>query len=228
MSEQRTEAWHQERCGKITSSRLVDVMAYSKRDGKPLKARTDYMMELVTELLTGVPIIASLGNIAAIQHGEQCEPLARTAYEIETGETVTAAPFLVNPTVPYVGGSPDFLVGSSGGGEIKCPFSSVVHLNTLLAREMPPEHLPQVMGNIWSSDREWYDFVSYDPRFPEAQRLYIKRVYRDEKYIKLLAEECEKFWSEAQAILTTLGGAAVARKSPRVCPLITGAQHAKT
>lgn len=218
MTEQRTPEWHAERAGKITASRMGDVLAKSKKDGKPLKARTDYVTEKVVEILTGCVI--STGTVPAMQHGIDCEPLARAAYEMKTGRLVDPAGFYTHPDLPYVGASPDGLVGTDGLIEIKCPFNMTVHLDTL-TDGMPAEHMAQIQTQLWVTGRKWADFVSYDPRYPEHLRLYIQRIEANPALHALLHSECVEMWGEIQTKLESLthwGGGTVALVGSAVAP----------
>jgi putative phage-type endonuclease len=201
--DQRSADWHAQRAGKVTASRMGDVLAKSKKDGKPLQARRDYVTEKVVEILTGCVI--STGTVPAMQHGIDCEPLARAAYEIKTGCLVDPAEFYTHPDLPYVGASPDGLIGTAGLLEIKCPFNMTVQLDTL-TDGMPAEHMAQIQTQLWVTGRKWADFVSYDPRYPEHLRLYVQRIEANAKFHAILHEECEALWAEVHEKLQTLGG----------------------
>ena len=140
---QRSSEWHERRCGHITASRMAAVLALGKRDGRPLQARQDYAGDLVCELLTGEP--RGVPTTPAMQWGKDCEEAARTAYEAKRGLIVANVGFLIHPSVPYVGASPDGLVGEDGQSEIKCPYNPLVHCQTLLDG-MPDDHMPQVQA----------------------------------------------------------------------------------
>ena len=60
----------------------------------------------------------------------------------------------------------------------------------ILGGEVPKEHVAQCQGGLWVTQREWIDFVSYWPGMP----LFVKRMYRDEKYISNIAERIERFY----------------------------------
>lgn len=212
MIDQRTEAWFAERAGKITASRMHDVML--ERDREPFKsgprkgqpkpppaALTAYAHQIASERLTGRP--RRQIKAAALQWGQDVEPAAVAAYQAETGEIVQMSGFVVHPDLPYVGASPDFLVGSDGGGEIKSPESSEVHLETLLTG-LPSEHVEQIQGGLWVTGRQWWDFVSYHPDFPPHLRLYVQRVPRDDDYIERLAAACIQMESDVQEIIQKL------------------------
>lgn len=197
-SNQGGAAWLQERAAHATASRFADILAVSKRDGKPLKAREDYLMDLVVERVTGEPI--ETASSFAMNWGTDAEPYARAEYERVTGAMVREVGFAKHKTHPWVGASSDGLVGTSGGVEFKCPYNSAVHLNTW-ACGMPEAHEAQVYGQMWVLDLEWIDFCSYDPRMQGDAthlKLYRQRIMRDQKYIDSLEKEVLAFLSEVE------------------------------
>jgi dihydrofolate reductase len=96
------------------------------------------------------------------------------------------------------GASPDGLIGEDGGLEIKCP-ELAAHLNHLQISAEPPEYTWQIQGGMWVTGRRWWDFVSYNPDFPEHLQLIVRRIQRNEDAIKKLAAEVEKFLGEVDA-----------------------------
>lgn len=212
MIDQRSDAWFAERAGKITASRMHDVMLPRDREpfksgprkGQPKpppKALTDYAYQLAAERLTGRP--RKQIKAAALQWGQDVEPAAVAAYQAETGEIVTMCGFVQHPEYDFIGASPDFLVGDDGGGEIKSPESSEVHLETLLCG-LPSEHIEQIQGGLWVTGRKWWDFVSFHPDFPPNLRTYIQRVQRDDEYIARLESACLQMEADVQEILSQL------------------------
>lgn len=213
--EQRTEEWFDARAGRITASRMCDVMAFTAGEGvwksgprkgqpkvaTPLKARTDYIHQLAAERLTNKP--RKQVKAWALEWGKQMEPAAVAAYQAETGYIVTPSGFVTHPAYDFIGASPDFTVGDDGGGECKCPESSEVHLATLL-NGLPSEHIEQIQGGLWVTHRKWWDFISFHPDFAADLRLYIQRVERDEDYIAKLAAACLSLEEEVQAIVSRL------------------------
>lgn len=202
---QQVADWHYSRVGKITASRFKDVIAVSKRDGRPLKARADYMAELVTERLTGEPI--ALPESFAMQWGNDNESFARGAYEVMTGSLVIETEFIQHPERPYTGASPDGLIGDEGLIEIKCPVNSVRHL-TCFIDGFPLEHMPQIQGQLWVTDRLWCDFVSFDPRMPQHLRTWTKRIERDEELIANIAKQVTDMHTEIEEFIAALPKAA--------------------
>lgn len=201
MSAQHSEEWHTARVGRITASRVKDVLAVSKRDCKPLQARQDYAEELVVELLTGQAEPAF--ETAAMRWGTEQEPFARAAYEAHVGDIVEEVGFVVHPELDFLGASPDGLrVGIKRGLEIKCP-GRRKHLQTLLCG-MPVEHYAQVQIGMACTGLDEWDFVSFDPRWPDPLQLYIQTIKRDDIWIEHALDECQAFWAELSAIVESI------------------------
>lgn len=186
LAEQGTEAWRRERAGCATASRFADILTGGK-------GRDTYVMEKVCERLTGEPMPEFFAY--ATQWGKDAEPFARADYQIDTGRIVTDSGFVKHATIPWVGASPDGLIGEDGIIEIKSPHNSLVHLGTW-KNGMPREHKAQVQGVLWVTGRQWCDFISFDPRMPANLRLYVERVQRDEAYIARIAESVHRFLAE--------------------------------
>lgn len=186
---QGSDDWFQARLGKITGSCFGKVLA--KGQGK---TRKSYMIQLAAERLSGLPQ-ESYSN-AVMERGSLIEPQARAAYEDVYGVEVQEVGFVeLNENV---GVSPDGLVGEDGGVEIKSP-NSTTHIETILSGKMPPKHKPQVQGNMWVCGRDWWDFVSFDPRVKDC-RIWTIRVERDQEYIDNLSEEVDRFVKELEAM----------------------------
>lgn len=198
-ADQRSDDWHAARCGKATASRFEDLVATLKSGG-PAQASKDYMTELVVERLTGVPYPDYVN--AAMRWGNEYEDAARAAYERRTGVQVEETGFIAHDTL-LAGCSPDGLVDWDGLIEIKCPFNSAVHIETLLLG-MPKEHMPQIQGQMWITGRQWCDFVSYDPRMPEPLQLYVQRIPRDPAFIADLERKVTSFLAEVGAKVEAL------------------------
>jgi len=173
--------------------------------GKSSEARQKYMREVVFEILSGTPKQSATAK--AMDWGKDIEQYAREAYETKTGEFATIAEFQTHKDMQFVGSSPDFLIGEDGGAEIKCPHDEGKHVLTLL-NGMPEEHMAQIQGNMFVTGRNWWDFVSYDPRQAEPYRIYIQRIERDDIFIEKLREELLKFWKEVALMVTQIKGKA--------------------
>ena len=183
--------WMESRLGRVTASRLTDVLAKLKTG--EAAARANYRAELVAERLTG-KAAESFSN-AAMKWGTDCEPLARAAYEAEFGVLVDEVAMIPHPAIEWAGASPDGLVGSDGLLEIKCP-STKTHIDTLLSGEAPSQYLPQMFWQMACTGRAWCDFVSFDPRLPADMQMFVQRVPRDDELIARYEQEVIVFLSE--------------------------------
>lgn len=191
MSEQRTDEWFAQRLGKVTASRIADMMARTKTGWGA--SRANYAAQLVCERLTGVPADSYQND--AMRFGTENEPLARAAYEFRTDNSVELCGFIDHPRIAMSGASPDGLIGTAGLLEIKVP-NSATHIDTLLNASVPSRYQLQVQWQLACTGREWCDYVSFDPRLPEEMRLWRATVYRDKETIAELEREVEAFLAE--------------------------------
>ena len=184
--EQGSPEWFAARAGIPTASRFSTVMA--KGEGK---TRAEYMRKLAGEIITGE--LAEGYTTPHMERGKLMEDEARETYAF------------INSVEPYQvgfirsgdkGASPDSLIGTDGGLEIKTALPHI-QIDRLERDRLPPEHKAQVQGNLWISEREWWDFVSYWPRLP----MLVTRVYRDEPYIKAMSDEIDRFNDEKAALV---------------------------
>ena len=197
---QGSEEWFAARLGKVTASRIVDVLAKIKAG--EAATRAGYRAELVAERLTGK---AQEGfTTAQMRWGTDSEPLARAAYEADTGLLVAEVGLIDHPEIAMAGASPDGMVSGIGLIECKCP-DTKTHIETILSGAAPQKYIPQMQWQMACTDRAWVDFVSFDPRMPMAQQLFIKRVERDDKYIReTLEPEVVRFLDEVEKTVEQL------------------------
>lgn len=186
--EQRTEEWFAARVGKVTASRIADVVARTKSGFSA--SRANYCAQLVVERLTGA--CAESFTNAAMQWGTDTEPMARDAYSARTGDLVEEVGFYVHPRIEQSGASPDGAVGDDGLVEIKCP-NTATHIETILDKAPANKYLLQMQWQMACANRAWCDFASYDPRMPENLRLFVVRVPRDDKLIAEVEKEVIAF-----------------------------------
>ena len=199
MIEQGSIEWHLSRLGKVTASRVSDVL--SKGKSGESASRKNYRTELVVQRLTGVP--GDSFTNAAMEWGTATEPQARVAYEAEMGRFVTEVAFIDHPTIANFGCSPDGLVAEDGLLEIKCPNSST-HIEYLTDDKPPSKYVAQMQCQMAVTGRQWCDFVSFDPRLPNDLQFFVVRLERDEEYIKAMEAEVQKFLSEVDEMFTKL------------------------
>ena len=196
--EQGSDEWHQLRLGKVTASRVSDVMAKIKTGESA--SRKNYRAELVVQRLTGLPS-ESFTN-AAMEWGTATEPMARIAYEIAKEVLVEQVGFIEHPTIAMFGCSPDGLA-HDGMIEIKCP-NSATHIEYLTDNKAPAKYINQMQCQMAVTGRKWCDFVSFDPRLPEDLQLFVVRVERDQKYIDSMEVEVVEFLTEVEGMVNQL------------------------
>lgn len=196
---QGSPEWHAARLGKVTASRVADVIAKTKSGYSA--SRKNYAAELVAERLTGRP--ADSYTNAAMQWGTDTEPHARAAYEFFRDASVIEVGLVDHPFIPMTGASPDGLVGSDGLVEIKCP-STATHIETLLSKSIPDKYIVQMQWQMACTGRAWCDFVSFDPRLPEDMQLFVKRVPCDSERVSELEAEILAFLSEVETTIAAL------------------------
>jgi hypothetical protein len=173
--EQRTEAWHALRRGKLTGTGAADMLTIIRKG--EAAARRDLRLRLVCERLTGLSAESDFIN-KEMQRGIDLEPAARAAYEAATGHLVRPVGFATHDAL-LAGCSPDGEVkGFAGIVEIKCP-KPATHLNYVRSRSIPLDYKPQLTHNLWITGAAWCDFVSFDDRFPSALQLFRIRVPRE-------------------------------------------------
>jgi len=196
---QGSDAWFAQRLGKVTASRVADVIAKTKTGYST--SRDNYMAQLVCERMTNT--VAESYSNSAMQWGTETEPLARAAYEAHADVLVDEVAMITHPTIEAAGASPDGLVGDVGQLEIKCP-NTATHIDTLLSQTVPGKYNTQMQWQMACTGRQWCDFVSFDPRLPTELQLFVKRVPRDAAYIQMLEEEVKKFLVELDGKITKL------------------------
>jgi predicted phage-related endonuclease len=196
---QGSEEWRLARVGSLGGSRMQEAIVRTKTGYGA--SRANLMAELICERLTGQP--ADKFITQAMQHGTDTEPEGRNAYAFYSGNTVDQVGLIRHPTIEGSHVSPDGLIGEAGGLELKCP-QPAAHLETLLGQEIPVRYLTQMMWLMAVTGRQWCDYASYNPSFPEHMRLFVRRVKRDEARIIELETEAAAFLKELAAKLAQL------------------------
>ena len=191
--QQGSPEWFAVRLGKVTASCFGKAVA-----GGQGKTRKAYMIQLLAERLTQND--QNGYSNSTMDRGSEIEPFAREYYERLNRVSVRQVGFVERDE--NIGASPDGLVGEDGMIEIKCPFSTT-HIEYLLAERLPPVYRKQVQGQLWVCERQWCDFVSYDPRVRQRP-FFCERVYRDEAYIKELHIKIIMFIDEMKKLMSEL------------------------
>lgn len=194
--EQRSDEWFAARLGKVTASKVKDVMAKG-RGGAPSATRQNYMMQLLCERLTGRREEGFTS--AAMQRGTDLEPIARSAYEFSAGVMTVETGLIDHPHIAGFAASPDGIVGSDGLLEIKCP-NTAQHIAVIQSGAHDSAYEWQMLAQMACSGREWVDFVSFDDRLPEELQYACFRFHRDEKRIREMEAEVKHFLEELAAL----------------------------
>lgn len=192
---QGSPEWLQARYGQATASRISEIMAKTP-SGAWGSSRKNYAAELILARLTEKPI--ETYTSPAMQWGVDTEPLARAAYEFRFDVYVEEVGFIPHPHIELSGASPDGLVGEDGLVGFKCP-ETATHIATLLGAAIPKSYVYQNQWEMACTGRQWCDWVSFDPRMPENMKLFCERIERDEKLIKDLEKEVQRFLDEVAA-----------------------------
>lgn len=197
--DQRSPEWFAARLGKVTASRVADVIARTQKGWG--SGRANYAAELVAERLTG-KVTEGYTN-GAMQWGIDNEEEARLAYSFRQDVDVMEVGFVDHPAIDMTGASPDGLIGADGLLELKCPMTAT-HIGTLLGQSVPSKYITQIQWQLACAGRQWCDFASYDPRLPESMRLFVLRVQRDDAAIAELEALVTEFLAEIDDTVSRL------------------------
>lgn len=198
--EQGSPEWLEYKVGKVGASKIADITA-TLRDGRYGASRATYRGELIAERLTGVS--ADSYKSPAMQWGNDCEPLARNAYQFDQMVAVTRVGCILHPLIEGALCSPDGLVGNDGLVEIKCPLTST-HVDFMLGAKINDRYIQQMQWQMACTGRQWCDYVSFDPRLPADLRLWIERVERDNERIEDIEREVQGFLQDLAHHLAAL------------------------
>ena len=197
---QGSPEWLEARAGKVTASRIADVLAKVKTG--EAAGRRDYRAQMVAEIRTGRPQESGFMN-DAMRWGTEQEPYARAAYECQAGVLVDQVGMVLHPSIERGAASPDGLVDPDGLVEIKCP-NTATHLDYLLDGTVPAKYQPQMLWQMACTGRDWCDFVSFDPRLPEDLQLFVVRFQRDQARIDAMEAEVRAFLAEVEETVSRL------------------------
>jgi putative phage-type endonuclease len=196
---QGSPEWFLQRLGKVTASRVADVIAKTKTGYST--SRENYLVEIALERLTGARQESYSND--AMKWGTETEPLARATYEATTGKFVDEVGMIAHPSIAMSGASPDGLVDDDGLIEIKCP-NSATHAKTLMNKKPDGKYLTQMQWQMACTGRKWCDFISFDPRFPIHLQMFVIRVERDDEVIASLEKEVTAFLAEVDQTVQKL------------------------
>ena len=207
---QGTPEWKAARAGRVTASKVKDIMAKGKGSAESA-SRANYRHQIVCEMLSGEPQDDPIYG-AAIAWGVEQEKFARAAYEVETGSMVDQVGMVIHPKSDRCAASPDGLVNWDGENEpeglveIKCPLTKT-HIGYIQAGGVPNDYEPQMVWQMACTGAKWVDFISFDPRLKgkaEGLQLYICRLERNETRIQEVEREVDRFLNECDCLYASL------------------------
>lgn len=180
-AEQRSLEWHTARAGRATASKFNTVVVAGT-------GADTYLAELIGERISGY--VTETFQSFDMREGTEREEIARLEYELKTGYTVRTCGFFAHNEL-MCGASPDGLISDDGLVEFKSPKENT-HLKTLHTGKIPNQYYWQMVGQMWMTERNWCDYVSYHPKFGDAS-LFIKRVERNEADVQQLQDAVKRF-----------------------------------
>ena len=195
---QGSEEWFASRVGKITASRLGDIMRKTKWGESTYKAKV--RLELAIERITGKSASSVVMN-QAMRDGVEREPDARKLFEAVTGKEVAEVGSFDHPTIVNTSASPDGLIrGENACLEIKCPLATT-HAKNLMSDKMPKNYIYKVQHKIQCTESDFAYFASYHPDFPKDLRLKIVKVERDDSLLESLNTAIRQFDIEIEDLI---------------------------
>ena len=199
---QGSPEWMALRVGKIGGSRIADLLTEG-RNGESL-IRRKYKNELIRERLTGRKL--DTYKTPAMQRGIDLEPMARAWYEVHRNVFVDQVAIVLHPTIEGGQCSPDGIVESTNSLiEIKIP-NPENHLDNILTQgKQLEQYHDQVMWQLaCMPEKEFCDLISFDPEMPDHLQGFVKRIYRDDEYIKEMEGKVILFLHEIETIVNNL------------------------
>lgn len=200
---QNTEAWFDAKRGRVSASRISDIIAKAK-SGTFRASREGYAAELICERLTGKT--ADSYKSASMIRGSETEPEARNLYALLSDVDVRQVGFVLHPHIPMAGASPDGWCAENGEVQFKAP-DTATHIATLLGAPVPSNYQTQMQWGLACSGRDWCDWVSYDNRVPPEMQIFIQRFHRDPRRIVELEAEVRDFLAEVDRKIEALRAA---------------------
>ncbi len=194
--DQGDEAWFKARSGLPTAS-MFSVILAKGRDGGRSVQRDRYLRQLAAEIVSGDPTPEGFLS-ADMLRGKEMEDEARDYFALVNRMEPKRVGFVKNG---QKGCSPDSLINEDSGLEIKSA-AGHVQIERLQSGNLPSEHVAQVQGSMWVTERDRWWFLSYCPKLPPL----IIEVRRDDAYIANLAKSVDAFNEELEAMVAWLKG----------------------
>lgn len=194
--EQGSVDWLLARAGVVTASEADALVSPTGkvRDGSGVAT---YLHRKLTERWTGGPL-PSLQGVFDVEQGEILELKAKPAFTIHTGIETSNVGFITSDD-GRIGCSPDALVGTDSGCEIKCPTMPVA-IGYLLSGKLPPDYICQVQFSLFVTGFKKWHFFSYSRQLPPLHLV----VERDEHFQAALAVAITDFTAALDSAMKRL------------------------
>ncbi len=196
---QGSDEWHELRRGRITASRMGDVLA-----GKETKRYTDYRLELVHGLL-GFQVDEDRARW--FEHGKAMEPLIRNAYAYKFDCEVTANVFCIHKKYDWLGCSPDGLVLPKHdiAIEIKAREKMSTYEDVLAKQrrlgKIASNYRPQVCAQAWVMGLPSIEYLEgWADLDRQKVRLTVKTVPIDRKLVEKMEGRCLELMHEVYTL----------------------------
>lgn len=197
---QYSDQWDKLRLGIPTSSQFDKIITPT---GKESAQWRKYAYGLIAERLTKRRLDAYVSPF--MERGLDLEMDAMNEYELQSDVETVPIGFVTNDA-GTIGCSPDRLVGENGLLELKCP-APQTQVGYLLGEELERDYYPQLQGQLFVSEREWVDILAFHPEI----RFVVKRMYRDEAYIKQMAILLERVTGFIEESMTQIIGGKIGK-----------------
>lgn len=178
--DRQREEWFQKRAGLFTCSRFGDLTKPGRGKDEPWSQTAwTYMYQVAAERCGSYQFEHSS---APTRHGVEFEPQAITEYHVKhppNGKCISGVDAWCQLNA-FTGGTPDALLGEDGCLEVKCPYTPQEHMRYVHEGKVPDKYHWQVIGHLLVSQRQWCDFVSFDPRIHGPGRMLVVRTNRSD------------------------------------------------
>lgn len=204
--EQYSQEWHDARRGKVSASRLSEVMSKGRSKNEPSVTRAKYLAQLAAERITGQSLERNFSS-EAMEWGTLHEDKAASLYALRTGNKLERVGLVMHPRLDDACASPDrLIVGSRNLVEIKCPdiHTHAARLDGDWNTGIETNYMRQVQWQMVCMGAEWTDFVSFDPRWSTEMQLVVKRIERDPVMIAEIEAEVVRFLADVDAMIVRL------------------------
>lgn len=198
-----TPNWLAARRGCLTASRMNDAADFLKT-GKPGAKRIALLKDLAAEAVSDYAVDHFVTN--DMQWGIDNQSNAIAAYEARKGLIVGPEVFVLHDEIDRFGATPDGLIGHDGLLEVKCP-RTTTFISWVTEGVVPEQHKLQMLAQLACSNRDWVEFVAYDPRMPEGKQMFVRRFEPADSEIERVEQIAADFVEELTKLIQLINEA---------------------